>query len=127
VVEWLARLASNDAANGQVFNIGNPEEVTIADLAFKIIELTDANVGIDYIPYEKAYEEGFEDMERRVPDIRKVEAASGYSPRIGLEQALRLTRDWFTKEYASPQVASIRYARIGGADSSVSYGHYIKY
>ena len=127
VVEWLVRLASTNEANGQVFNMGNPEEVTIADLAFKIIELTGANVGIDYIPYEKAYEEGFEDMERRVPDIRKVEAASGYSPRIRLEQALRLTRDWFAKEYASPQVASIRYSRIPTVDPYASYGHHVKY
>ena len=127
VVEWLVRLASADEANGQVFNIGNPEEVTIADLASKIIELTGANVGIDYISYEKAYEEGFEDMERRVPDIRKVEAVTGYSPHTRLEQALRLTHDWFAKERASPQVASIRYARIAGGDSRASYGHHVKY
>jgi len=120
VVEWLVRLASTDEANGQVFNIGNPEEVTIADLALKIIELTGANVGIDYIPYEKAYEDGFEDMERRVPDIRKLETASGYSPRIRLEQALRLTRDWFAKEYTTPQMASRRYARMIGGDLHAS-------
>jgi UDP-glucose 4-epimerase len=125
VVEWLVRLASSDEANGQVFNMGNPEEVSISDLAFKIIELTGANVGIDHIPYEKAYEQGFEDMERRVPDIRKVEAATGYSPRIHLEQSLRLTRDWFAKEYASPQVEPIRYARIVGRNSRAWYGHYV--
>jgi UDP-glucose 4-epimerase len=125
VVEWLVRLASSDEANGQVFNMGNPEEVSISDLAFKIIELTGANVGIDHIPYEKAYEQGFEDMERRVPDIRKVEAATGYSPRIHLEQSLRLTRDWFAKEYASPQVEPIRYARIVGRNSRALYGHYV--
>jgi UDP-glucose 4-epimerase len=126
VVEWLVRLASSHEANGQVFNLGNPEEITIADLASKIIDLTGANVGIDYIPYEKAYEEGFEDMMRRVPDIRKVEAATAYSPRIGLDQALRLTRDWFIKEFTSPQVASIRYGRVAGANP-YAYGHHVKY
>jgi len=127
VVEWLVRLASTDEANGQVFNIGNSEEVTIADLAFKIIELTGANVGIDYIPYEKAYEEGFEDMERRVPDIRKVEAATGYSPRIRLEQALQLTHEWFAREYASPRVAPLRYAQFPTVDPHASYSYHVKY
>jgi hypothetical protein len=58
-----------------------------------------------------------------VPDIRKVEAASGYSPRIRLEQALRLTRDWFAKEYTSPQVASIRHSRIPTVDPYASYSY----
>jgi len=112
VVEWLVRLGSNDDVNGQVFNLGNPEEITITDLATKVLRLTRANVGIEYIPYEKAYEKGFEDMERRVPDIRKVEIATSYSPRIRLDQALRLTGDWFATQYASPQVTSIRYSQI---------------
>jgi len=127
VVEWLVRLASSDEANGQVFNLGNPEEISITDLAAKILKLTRANVGIDYIPYEKAYEEGFEDMERRVPDIRKVVAATEYWPRIRLDQALRLTGDWFAKEQASPQGASMRYAQIPTANSYASNSHQVKY
>jgi len=127
VVEWLVRLASSDAANGQVFNLGNPEEITITDLASKILKLTGASVGIEYIPYEKAYEEGFEDMERRVPDIRKVQMASGYSPRVSLEQALRLTHEWFSREHASPQLASIRRARASSRDSYASYSYHVKY
>ncbi len=101
-VEWLLRLAVTDAANGNVFNLGNPQEITIEDLAAKIIEMTGAKVGIEYVPYEKAYEEGFEDMDRRVPDIHKVKALTGYSPRVGLDQALRLTREWFAAEHVSP-------------------------
>jgi nucleoside-diphosphate-sugar epimerase len=101
-VEWLLRLAVTDAANGNVFNLGNPQEITIEDLAAKIIEMIGAKVGIEYVPYEKAYEEGFEDMDRRVPDIHKVKALTGYSPRVGLDQALRLTRDWFAAEHRSP-------------------------
>jgi len=127
VVEWLVRLASSDAANGQVFNLGNPEEITITDLASKILKLTGASVGIEYIPYEKAYEEGFEDMERRVPDIRKVQMASGYSPRVSLEQALRLTHEWFSREHASPQLVSIRRARASSLDSYASYSYHVKY
>ena len=61
-------------------NLGNPEEITITELARKVIAVTAADVGIDYVPYEEAYEEGFEDMVRRVPDITKVQALTGYSP-----------------------------------------------
>jgi UDP-glucose 4-epimerase len=111
VVEWLLRLATNDDANGRVFNLGNPEEITIKDLALKIIKMTGAKVGIEYVPYEKAYEEGFEDMERRVPDIKKVQEATGYSPKVHLDQALQLTRDWYAKEYFPRQGRSLRYGR----------------
>ena len=83
IVHWLMLLGSNDQAVGQVFNLGNPEEVSIEALARQVIETTKAQVGIEYISYEKAYEEGFEDMERRVPDIARVTALTGYSPRSG--------------------------------------------
>lgn len=101
VVEWLIRLVSSDRTVGEVFNLGNPEEVSIEELARRVIAVTGAKVGIDYVPYESAYEEGFEDMERRVPDIAKVQAATGYSPRFGLDQILCLTRDWFLSEEAA--------------------------
>lgn len=98
VVEWLLRLAFTDAAVGEVVNLGNPEETTIENLARRVIEITGAHVGIDYIPYSQAYEQGFEDMERRIPDITKAKALTGYAPLVGLDQALRLTRDWFAAE-----------------------------
>jgi UDP-glucose 4-epimerase len=97
-VEWLLLLASNDRAVGEVFNLGNPEEVTIAELAQRVIALTGANVRVEYVPYEQAYEEGFEDMDRRVPDITKVETVTGYLPRFTLDESLRLTRDWLVNE-----------------------------
>jgi UDP-glucose 4-epimerase len=97
-VEWLLRLAENDKAVGEIFNVGNPEEITIAELARRVIAVTGAHVGVDYIPYDEAYEEGFEDMRRRVPDISKVSAVTGYSPSVNLNQALCLIRDWFVKE-----------------------------
>lgn len=100
IVEWLMLLAANDRAVGEVFNLGNPGELTITELARKVIEVTGARVGIRYIPYAQAYEEGFEDMERRVPDITKVKALTGYSPLVDLDQALCSTRDWFLKQSA---------------------------
>jgi UDP-glucose 4-epimerase len=95
VVEALLLLAETERSVGEVVNIGNPQEVTIEDLARRVIEVTEANVGIRYIPYEKAYEAGFEDMERRVPDIGKLKAITGFAPRIGLDEALRRTLEWF--------------------------------
>jgi len=98
VVEWLMLLASSDSAVGKVFNLGNPEEVTIEELARRVILTTASRSGIDYIPYSEAYEQGFEDMERRIPDIRKVTALTGYAPKVNLDGALALTRDWFVRE-----------------------------
>jgi UDP-glucose 4-epimerase len=98
VIEWLLLLAGNDRAVGEVVNLGNPEEVTINDLARKVIAITGAVVAIDYVPYEEAYEEGFEDMVRRVPDITKVQTLTGYSPRVTLEEALCHIRAWFLRD-----------------------------
>jgi UDP-glucose 4-epimerase len=98
IVEWLLLLAEDDRAVGEVFNLGNPTEISIADLARLVIEITGSEAGIDYISYEKAYERGFEDMERRVPDITKVKEMTGYAPTVDLRQALCLTRDWLLKQ-----------------------------
>jgi UDP-glucose 4-epimerase len=98
IVEWLLLLASNEDAVGKVFNLGSPHRVTIEDLARKVIAVTEAKVSIDHIPYEKAYRSGFEDMERRAPNIDKIRALTGYEPQVGLQQALELIRDWFMSE-----------------------------
>lgn len=110
VVEWLLRLAWDDKAIGEIFNLGNPEEVTIAELGHKVIAAAGAAVEIEYIPYEKAYEEGFEDMERRVPDITKVQARTGYSPRVRLEDALCLIRDWYVHEKVLEESTTFKHA-----------------
>lgn len=110
IVEGILLLASNDKAVGEVFNLGNPEEIAIAELAQKVIAITAANVEIKYIPYEKAYEAGFEDMERRVPDITKVKTVAGFSPQVDLEEALRLIRDWFVNEKILTDSTPFSYA-----------------
>jgi UDP-glucose 4-epimerase len=112
VIAWLLLLSSLDRAVGEIFNLGNPREVTIATLARMIISVAGAHVDIDYIPYEKAYDEGFEDMERRIPDITKVKTLTGYSPRIELEQGLCLIRDWFVNEKIVEQSSAFDYATV---------------
>jgi UDP-glucose 4-epimerase len=113
VVEWLLLLGANDAAVGEVFNLGNPAEITISGLAEEIIRITGTKSKMEFIPYEKAYEQGFEDMERRVPDITKVIAATGYTPRVALDDALRSILDWLRPELAlQPAGSSARAAHI---------------
>ena len=88
VVKALADLAQHPAAIGEVFNIGNTEEITMNDLAHLIKQMTSSESEIIHIPYDRAYEKGFEDMPRRVPDIRKVQILIGYQPRLNLKDIL---------------------------------------
>lgn len=88
VVEALVGLLDDERAVGSIFNIGNPEEISIADLARRIIDKTDSSSEVRLIPYEEAYEEGFEDMVRRVPDITKISDALGWTPKMQLDEIL---------------------------------------
>lgn len=90
VVRVLVDLLKTQKAIGGIFNIGSPQEVSIISLAKRIIELTGSKSGIEFIPYEKAYTEGFEDMLRRVPDISKINKLTGFVPRTSLDDALKL-------------------------------------
>jgi UDP-glucose 4-epimerase len=88
VVSGLIGLIDNPGAVGQIFNIGNPEEVTIAELARRIIALSGSGSQIRLIPYGEAYGAGFEDMMRRVPSIDKIHALTGYQPTLRLDDIL---------------------------------------
>jgi nucleoside-diphosphate-sugar epimerase len=88
VVDALVKLVQEPRAIGQVFNIGNTEEITILDLAHKIRSMTGSSSEIVFVPYDQAYEAGFEDMPRRVPDLRKVHGLIGYQPRVPLDEIL---------------------------------------
>ena len=80
-VDCLVRLLDHPDSVGEVFNVGSQEEMTINDLAALIKELTGSRSRVAHIPYCEAYDEGFEDMARRVPDIAKVHALTGWRPR----------------------------------------------
>jgi UDP-glucose 4-epimerase len=88
VVEALLGLVQEPKAIGEVFNIGNDQEITIMALAEKVRALTGNRSPIVTVPYEQAYEAGFEDMPRRVPDLRKIQALVGYAPKSDLDQVL---------------------------------------
>jgi len=89
IVDALVKLMDREEAVGQVFNIGSNEEVSIATLAERIRELTGSSSEIVFVPYSEAYEEGFEDMPRRVPDISKISALVGFRPKTSLDGILR--------------------------------------
>jgi UDP-glucose 4-epimerase len=101
VVGALVALAGHDAAVGEVFNIGNDhEEVTILDLARRVQQRAGSRSEIVMVPYDKAYEEGFEDMPRRVPDLGKLRALTGYDPKVHLDEILDRVIAYFTSDGA---------------------------
>jgi UDP-glucose 4-epimerase len=79
----------SEKAVGQVFNVGNNKQISIMELAKKVIEITGSKSVIEKVEYEKAYPEGFEDMQRRVPDISKIKQALGWEPEINLDQIIK--------------------------------------
>ncbi len=98
VVRAVVALIDEPGAVGQVFNIGNGEEITIGALAERVRTLTGSSSNIVRIPYEQAYEQGFEDMPRRVPDISKIRALVGYEPTVGLDEILSRVIEYFRQQ-----------------------------
>jgi UDP-glucose 4-epimerase len=95
VVGALLKLVVEPKAIGQVINIGNTEEITIENLALRVRELSASKSPIRYIPYDQAYESGFEDMPRRVPDLTRVNGLIGYAPTLSLDDILNQVIDYF--------------------------------
>lgn len=98
VVDAIITLANHSKALGQIFNIGNNEQITILDLARKIKAKTESSSEITFIPYGEAYEEGFEDMAIRSPDLTKINTLIGYEPQVKLEAILDNVIEYFTSK-----------------------------
>jgi UDP-glucose 4-epimerase len=98
VVAALLRLIPEPRAVGQVINIGNTQEVTIRALAERVRELTGSKSPIKLVPYDEAYESGFEDMPRRVPDLTKLNGLVGFAPRYSLDDILVHVIEYFRKK-----------------------------
>lgn len=95
VVRALIALSEHPGAVGEIFNLGNTEEVTILELAERAKAFTGSHSPIVFIPYEQAYAEGFEDMPRRVPSIEKANRLIGYRPTLGLDGILKSVSEYF--------------------------------
>jgi UDP-glucose 4-epimerase len=90
-VEALVRLANCPGARGQVFNVGSTEEISIRDLAGRVVEILGSRSAIEFVPYSQAYEPGFDDMRRRKPVVEKLRAAVGFRPSTPLAAIIELT------------------------------------
>jgi len=88
VVDALIAVAEHPQAVGEVYNIGSDHEISMLELAERIKHLTESASNIVFVPYDEAYEAGFEDMMRRVPDIAKIRALIGYNPKVDLDAML---------------------------------------
>jgi len=98
VVEAITRLGASEAVAGEVFNIGSSEEITIDALAQRVLARTGSASPVAYVPYEQAYEAGFEDMRRRVPDTSKIHAAVGWAPTTPLDETIDQIIAYFRAE-----------------------------
>ncbi|OQX95559.1 hypothetical protein B6I21_04795 [candidate division KSB1 bacterium 4572_119] len=96
VVDAVISIANHKEAVGQIFNIGNSEPISIDDLAKKIKEKTNSKSEIKYVPYGEAYEEGFEDMSIRQPDLTKIKTLIGYEPKVKLDTILDKVIEYFS-------------------------------
>ena len=107
-VEGLIRLMDTERSIGEVVNVGNTHEITIEDLAKLVKERTGSSSPIEFIPYDRAYEPGFEDMMRRVPSVDKLHALTGFRPQTSLNEIIdRVTNYFRQKEVsAAPRAAT---------------------
>lgn len=101
VLRAIIGLADAPTALGDVFNIGSTQEVTIENLARRTIALTGSSSRIVYVPYDQAYEAGFEDMRRRVPDTTKVRTLIGWQPQVDLDGILNSVIDYYRREQSA--------------------------
>jgi UDP-glucose 4-epimerase len=93
VVKGMVALCDHPEAYGRVFNLGGSEEVSMKSLAERIISAAGSSSRLDFIPYDVAYEEGFEDMQRRVPDTTRAHDLVGFQPTVNLDEIIRLVID----------------------------------
>ena len=113
VVKSLLLLMDHPDSAGQVFNIGSTQEVSITQLAERVLALTGSHSKIVYVPYSDAYEEGFEDMPRRVPDTSKAQRFIGFTPRTSLDDILRAVIEFRSQRNREP-------ASLAGATNRAS-------
>ena len=97
-VRALVQLTAAPAAIGEIYNVGSQEEITIRALAERVLARTGSASGIQMVPYDEAYEVGFEDMQRRVPSVDKIRAATGWQPTVTLDETLDEVIAYFRSE-----------------------------
>ena len=94
IVEGLARISASEEAAGEVVNLGSVQEISILDLAKRVIELCDSKSAVEFVSYEEAYGPNFDDMQRRLPALDKARRLIGWDPKRSLDEIVIETRDW---------------------------------
>ena len=112
-VRAVITLMETENAVGEIFNVGSTQEISIRDLAQKVIDMTDSESNIEYVPYENVYGDGFEDMKRRIPDISKIRNFIGWEPKVYLDELLQMIIDH--------EKHAIRSAHIKDTPNSFAY------
>jgi UDP-glucose 4-epimerase len=90
VVDAMLKIAGHPDASGRAYNLGGTEEVSMEELASRVVSVVGSDSKIRYVPYDEAYEEGFEDMQRRVPDTTRARELVGFEPTVGLDEIIRM-------------------------------------
>jgi UDP-glucose 4-epimerase len=106
-IEGLIRLMDCGRAVGEVINVGNTEEITIEGLANRVKERTGSSSPIEYVPYDQAYEPGFEDMMRRVPSVEKLHSLTGFRPRTSLNEIIDRVAVFFQNKAETAPAARV--------------------
>ncbi len=96
VIDALARLMDEPEAVGQVFNVGSDDEITIADLARRVIAVCKSSSALEYVSYERAYGQGFDDTRRRVPKLDKIRSTIGFRPRYDLDHMIQSVKEFLS-------------------------------
>jgi UDP-glucose 4-epimerase len=112
VVSAITALVQEPKAVGEVFNIGNGAEVSIRDLACKVKAMTGSASPIEFVPYNQVFDDSFEDMPRRVPDITKISRLVGYKPTVHLDEIISRVVDYWTVDQQQQSVASVGAAEL---------------
>jgi UDP-glucose 4-epimerase len=113
-VEALSRLIGHPGAVGEIFNVGSEQEITIAELAAMVKTMTRSNSPIRFVPYDQAYEEGFEDMQRRVPDIGKIKKFINFRPSHSTQEIVESVIEYYHRESA-PEPANAWQLAVGNS------------
>jgi UDP-glucose 4-epimerase len=119
-VQAILRVIACEKCVGEVVNIGSDREVTVEGLAYMVKERTQSNSPIQYIPYDQAYEPGFEDMQRRVPSLEKLQRLTGFRPATQLEEIVDRVVDYFRKQREEEILGASEAARTRAAAAPVS-------
>ena len=93
VVDAMIKVADHPQASGRAYNLGGVEEVSMEQLARRVVDIAGSDSKIRFVPYDEAYEEGFEDMQRRVPDTTRAKELVGFDPKVTLDEIIRMVVD----------------------------------